>query len=339
MAVADSDGGRPKLVVLRALGLGDAVTAAPALRALARAFPSHRRLLAAPRALAPIVRLVDAGSGEPAVHKVVHTAGLEPLDVSLGDADVAVNLHGRGPESHRLLLATRPRRLIAFEHAAVPRSSGGAFWRAREHEVRRWCRLLCESGIPADPAELDLRRPPAGPPPAAIGATVIHPGAASPARRWPPERWTVVARRELALGRRLIFTGTDAEVPLARSVARAAGAPENAVLAGRTDLESLAAIVAAAGRVVCGDTGVAHLATAFRRPSVVLFGPTAPDAWGPPPNRPSQRALWAGRAGDPHGRVVDPGLLEISPEQVIDALTAIERESAGAEAGSLAAHG
>jgi hypothetical protein len=34
-------------------------------------------------------------------------------------------------------------------------------------------------------------------------------------------------------------------------------------------------------RVVCGDTGVAHVASALGTPSVVLFGPTDPAGSGP----------------------------------------------------------
>jgi ADP-heptose:LPS heptosyltransferase len=91
------------------------------------------------------------------------------------------------------------------------------------------------------------------------------------------------------------------------------------VLAGRTSLLELAAAVAAAGRVVCGDTGPAHLATAFGTPSVVLFGPTPPAEWGPPPGGP-HIALWAGRRGDPHAQAPDPGLLELGPADVAAAL-------------------
>jgi ADP-heptose:LPS heptosyltransferase len=294
------------LVAYRALGLGDLLTAVPALRALARAFPGHRRVLAAPRALEPLVRLTGA------VDAVVDVQPLAPLPAELHGADVAVNLHGRGPQSHALLRAAAPRRLIAF-------GPPGPEWRADEHEVARWCRLLSESGIPADPRELDLPAPPPGPL-AVPGATVVHPGAASAARRWPVDRWTAVARGERERGRPVVITGGPDEEALARAVADGADLPRDAVVAGRTDLGQLAGIVGAADRVACGDTGVSHLATALGVPSVVLFGPTPPAEWGPPADRPRHRALWAGRRGDPHGEAPDEGLLEIEPSAVIAAL-------------------
>jgi ADP-heptose:LPS heptosyltransferase len=296
------------LVAYRALGLGDLLTAVPALRALARAFPEHRRVLVAPAALEPLAALTGA------IDKVIHAAPLAPLPSSLHGADIAVNLHGRGPASTALLQAIEPRVLIAFGPPPRP------LWRPGEHEVARWCRLLSASGIPADPADLRID-PPAevAPPPAAVAATLIHPGAASGARRWPPDRWAAVARAELAAGRRVAITGSPAERELACAVAEAAGLPEDAVLAGRTDLLQLTAAVAAAERVACGDTGIAHLATALGTPSVVLFGPTPPDEWGPPPD-PRHIAIWAGRRGDPHADAPDAGLLQITAPAVVAAL-------------------
>jgi ADP-heptose:LPS heptosyltransferase len=305
----------PAVVVLRALGLGDLLTAVPALRALADAFPRHPRLLAAPAALAPLAR----ASG--AVDEVVPAEGLgEPLHQRLQGAGLAVNLHDRGPESSDLLLAAMPRRLVAFAHPAVPASSQGPRWRADEHEVARWCRLLEESGIAADPTRLDLELPPGPVPHGVAGATLLHPGAASPARRWPAERFAQVARSELAQGRWVVVTGGPDEADLAANVAAQAGLPADAVHAGQGGVLTIARMVAAADRVVCGDTGIAHLATALRTPSVVLFGPTSPALWGPPADRPWHRALWAGTSGDPHGRRPDPGLLAIGVDQVVEAL-------------------
>lgn len=318
---------RPRLLALRALGLGDLLTAVPALRALAAAFPDHRRLLACPGQLGPLAQLTGA------VDEVVPVRPLEPLDERLGGVEVAVNLHGRGPESHRILRALEPGRLIAFYCPAAGHLSGPT-WRAKEHEVARWCRLLEESGIPADPLALRIDPPPAAVPDRLCGATLIHPGAAAPARRWPAERFAAVARAEAAAGRTVVITGGPGELELAARVATLADIPEELVAAGTTDLPTLTALVACAGRVVCGDTGVSHLATATGTPSVVLHGPVAPAAWGPPADDSLHRALWRGRTGDPHGAAVDPGLLEISVEDVLAALAALpEREDAGALAG------
>ena len=106
------------------------------------------------------------------------------------------------------------------------------------------------------------------------------------------------------------------KLPLSSGALSAAGLDAEAVYAGRTSLVELAALVGAAARVVCGDTGVAHLATALGTPSVVLFGPTPPHRWGPPPERARHRVLWAGTTGDPHASAPHPGLLEIDVADV-----------------------
>jgi hypothetical protein len=313
---------KPTLIVLRALGLGDLLTAVPALRALALGFPAHRRLLAAPASLAPLLDLIDFEGGA-CVDDLVDLPGLDDDPAGLPRRpEVAANLHGRGPLSHRMLLDLEPDRLIAFAHPDVPESEEMPSWDADEHEVDRWCRLLRESGLEADPDDLLIRRPDVAVPPRAVGATLIHPGAASEARRWPAERWAVVARAEREAGHEVFVTGSAEERELGEEIARGAGIPADRVVAGRTDLCELAALVGAAAVVACGDTGVAHLASALRRPSVVLFGPTSPSRWGPPP-LPIHRVIWTGREGDPHADRPDPGLLEIEPEVVLGELATV----------------
>jgi ADP-heptose:LPS heptosyltransferase len=92
------------------------------------------------------------------------------------------------------------------------------------------------------------------------------------------------------------------------------------VLAGATDLTELAGLVAAARLVVCGDTGVAHLATAFGAPSVLLFGPTPPRWWGPRIGGP-HRVLWHEHEvpGDRWAEEPSPALLAIALEEVVAA--------------------
>ena len=61
---------------------------------------------------------------------------------------------------------------------------------------------------------------------------------------------------------------------------------------------------------------------------MILFGPTAPERWGPPADRSWHRVLWAGTTGPPNGRRVDLGLLRIQPAEVIEALDALEAMAA-----------
>ncbi len=298
------------VLVLRALGLGDLLTAVPALRALRAEFPGQWLVLAAPAPLAPLA----VGCG--LVDEVLDTRPLDRLAVRR--PEIAVNLHGRGPQSHRRLLEARPGQTIWFRNQEVPESEGSPGWRPDEHEVRRWCRLLVESGIPADPRRLEISAPPGEPPAPARGASLVHPGAAFGARRWPAERWAQVVRAELARDRPVAVTGGPGEEDLAREVAERAGLPPDRVLVAM-DLVEMAAAVGAAARVACGDTGIAHLATALGTPSVVLFGPTSPDLWGPPARR-RHRVLWAGTSGDPFAPGPDAGLLRIHPREVTAAL-------------------
>jgi ADP-heptose:LPS heptosyltransferase len=299
---------RHRLVVLRALGLGDFLTGVPAMRALRRACPEDEIVLAAPRVLEPLVSLSGVAD------TILDTRGLVPIAWEGAPPELAVNLHGRGPESHRLLAELAPRRLVAFGSPAA--GHDGPAWTAEEHEVRRWCRLV-ESAlhVRTDPANLQLGVPTS--PPAVPDAVVIHHGAAYPSRRWPADRFAEVARWVRQHGHTPVVTGGPAETKVAEEVCHAAGLPPSALLAGRTDLRELAALVAAARLVVCGDTGVAHLASAYSTASVVLFGPTAPDRWGPPPNG-RHVAVWHGDGtGDPWGAQPDPALLRIGVDEVL----------------------
>jgi ADP-heptose:LPS heptosyltransferase len=277
------------VLVLRALGIGDLATAVPALRGLRAARPTDEIVLAAPAWLAPLARLTGA------VDRVVPVAGLDVPELPVPPPRLAVNLHGKGPRSHRLLAGARPERLLAYANPAAGFPYGPQ-WTDREHEVHRWCRMLSWYAIPAHPSDLALHPPLV---PAAVpGATVLHPGAKDPSRRWPLDRFARLARELTRTGHEVVLTGSPAEAGLVWAVARRARLPAERVLAGRTDVAALAALVADARLVVCGDTGAGHLATGYGTPSVLLFGPNSPAAWGPLVDLDRHRVLWpAGSAG------------------------------------------
>jgi ADP-heptose:LPS heptosyltransferase len=306
---------RPVLVVLRALGLGDLLTAVPALHALSRSRSAHRLVLATPSWLEPVVGLVGG------VHAVLPTSGVRaPLRMPAGEADIAVNLHGRGLASTRLLDALGARLKIGHREPGWP----GPVWQDGQHERVRWSRLMEAHGMPADPGDIAIARPALSGVPA--GAGVVHVGAAYGSRRWPTDRFAAVARALSGDGRQVVVSGGAADRGRAAAVVRAAGLPGSANLAGRLGLAEFAVLIADAGVLVSADTGAAHLASAYRTPSVVLFGPVPPSLWGPPADGP-HIALTGDpfRAGDPFADHPDPALLAVTAADVIAAVASLGR--------------
>jgi ADP-heptose:LPS heptosyltransferase len=309
---------RQTILVLRALGLGDLLTGIPALRGLRQAYPTARIVLATPQRFLELARLSGA------VDDVAPTPGLGGLAPLRPAPDMAVNLHGSGPESIADLRALAPSVLLTHRHRDHPDLAGPP-WRPDLHEVDRWCGMLEWFGIACDPTDLRIPRPTGYQD--RSGAVVIHPGAAAPARRWPAERFAAVAAELSAQGCEVVITGNSDERTLAHAVAQQAGLPETAVLAGELGLLGLVALISDCRLLVCGDTGVGHIATATGTPSVVLFGPTPPHWWGPRGAGP-HTAIWAGDRGDPHADRPDPGLLLITVARVLDATREMLRECA-----------
>ena len=310
--------GLTTMLVLRALGLGDLLTGVPALRGLRRALPGARLALAAPRAQGDWLASMGI------VDDVVPQEGLQPLHWPAPPPGLAVNLHGRGPQSHVVLAAVRPGRMLAY---ACPEAgfASGPPWPERIHEVDRWCALVHQVGGTCGPEDLRLPATGAG---AERPYAVVHPGASAAARRWPAARWAAVATALRATGLRVVLTGSRAESALCAAVA--ARAPGVSDRSGALDLPALARVVDAASLLVSGDTGPAHLATAYGTPSVTLFGPTDPVWWGPRVDSDIHQVLWHPLAstpdGDPNAPVVDPRLEAITVGEVLERV-AMLRES------------
>lgn len=297
------------IVVLRALGLGDLLTALPAMRGLRRRHPDARITLAAPARYRELVLHTGAADD------VVDTPELGPIRGAPDRPDLAVNLHGRGPQSIEALLALRPRMLLTHRHDDFPHIAGPP-WQPDQHEVDRWCQVPHWAGIVCCASDLDIERPDGYQDRSDV--IVIHPGAGAPARQWPVQRFAAVAAALSEQGARVVITGSGAEADLVRQVQAASGLPESAIWPDTSDLLALVALISDCRLLICGDTGVGHLATATGTPSVLLFGPTPPAHWGPRGDG-SHVTLWAGDRGDPHAGEPDPGLLLLSVAQVLDA--------------------
>jgi ADP-heptose:LPS heptosyltransferase len=101
---------------------------------------------------------------------------------------------------------------------------------------------------------------------------LIHPGASAEARRYPPERFGVVARMLYDRGWQVLVTGVEREAALLETFA--AQAPRVPIVVGTTTLSEYAALAERAALIMCGNTLPLHLADALQTPVVALYSGT-----------------------------------------------------------------
>lgn len=260
-----------------------------------------------------------APDGDPTLHEAADGPMLRAALDGAAAPDAIVVLRVPEAEVAEAVVGTGARLVVAYRHESVSATDRFPTFSFGDHILVRWERLLSAFGISTRRADLhlDTSALPRGRP----LATVIHPGASSPARRWPAARWSEVARALEASGHRVVLSGSRSERAIAEAVRIEAGLAPERNLAGSTGILELAGLIVGARLVLSCDTGVSHLAVALRRRSVTLFGAVPPDWWGAPPGCSLHRALWKGRVGEPYAPEPDPGLLEIEAREVVAAAT------------------
>ncbi|MBV9746798.1 MAG: glycosyltransferase family 9 protein [Acidobacteriia bacterium] len=101
---------------------------------------------------------------------------------------------------------------------------------------------------------------------------VLHPFATHPLKAWPVDRFAEVARRLRASSMEIVVIGGPADdLSPFRDFRALAAAP----------LPEVMGLLAGASLFAGNDSGPAHMAAAFGVPSVVLFGSSDPEIWGP----------------------------------------------------------
>ncbi len=160
---------------------------------------------------------------------------------------------------------------------------------------------------------------------AARPIALITPGAGWGAKRWPPERYAAVAAGLAERGLHVVVNAGPGEGTIAAAIATGGAVPVAATVApGRAvavtpTLPQLIALTRRVALCIGGDTGPLHLASALGRPVVGIYGPTDPSRNGPYGTR--ARVLRSPESKRDHSRrdAPDPGLLTISPEDVLRA--------------------
>lgn len=125
------------------------------------------------------------------------------------------------------------------------------------------------------------------------GYWVFAPGAEyGPAKCWPAAHYAELARALLTREPQVpvVLLGSPKEATLASGIAASIAPADCRPLAGRTTLDEALALIAGARAVVSNDSGLMHVAAAFERPQVALFGSTSPEHT--PPLNPRARVLW-----------------------------------------------
>ncbi len=103
-------------------------------------------------------------------------------------------------------------------------------------------------------------------------------GTTRTSKYWPENYWHILANRLACTNLKILLPwGNDEEKQRAERIARKAA---NASLLPRSDLRTLAGILAEAQTVVSVDTGLAHLTAALGTPNITMYGPTSPTLVG-----------------------------------------------------------
>lgn len=140
----------------------------------------------------------------------------------------------------------------------------------------------------------------------AIGAQpqrliLLNPNASDllPLRKWPSERYAVLARRLLDKfpDAHIVLTGAVPEAAAASELVRQIGEPRCVSLAGRTTLRQLMVLYTQAELLITNDSGPAHFAGLTPIHVLTLFGPETPSLFGAP--TPRSTSLWLGLACSP----------------------------------------
>ena len=155
---------------------------------------------------------------------------------------------------------------------------------------------------------------------------LLNPGAGWGAKQWPPERYGDVARRLAEDGVKSLINFGPGEEFLMRAVESASGSKAKGVAGSLTEL---IALTRRARIFIGGDTGPMHLAAALGVPVVAIFGPTNPARNGPFGTRSIVLRSPTSPTTHSHRAQPDPGILEISPDEVFAAAQKLLRGPRG----------
>jgi heptosyltransferase-1 len=281
------------ILIIKTSSLGDVVHQMPAIADAAREHPDVRMAWVVEEAFAPLARL------HPSIAEVIPVATrrwrsqLSQRSTWSQVADFITRL--RKPQFDKVIdtqglirsavmarLATGERH--GYDAASVRERLAARFYDVT-HAVRRDLHAVTRNRLLTGlalgyqpPAEVDygLQRPPRAD--ATPYAVMLH-GTSRSAKEWREQDWIETGRWLQGRGLQVVLPwGSEPERLLSE---RLAGAIAGSRVLARQPLDLTAQVIANAALVVGVDTGLMHLAAAYRVPLVAVFVSTDPGLTGP----------------------------------------------------------
>lgn len=278
-----------KIVVFRALQLGDLLCTIPAIRALHNTYASAEiTLVGLPWAKVLAQRFNKyfhsfisfpgyPGLPEQQVDYLKYPDFLK--NVQQQNFDLALQVQGNGTIANPLVQLFAAKKTSGFYKTSnyCPDKELFIPYPEHLHEIERHLRLMQHLGIEsistdlefpitaADEADFNNAALPVHP----DEYIVIHPGARSETRQWPPEKFGAVADYCIEKGFPVVVTGTKDEGKIVQNVLRSMR-HEAIDATGKTTLGAVAVLIKNARGLISNCTGVAHIAAASKTKSIVL---------------------------------------------------------------------
>ena len=158
----------------------------------------------------------------------------------------------------------------------------------------------------------------------------ICPGAEfGPSKRWPAEYYAEIAKFYVNEGWNVLCIGSKNDEDIGMGIGSLNNLRSNESfinLIGKTSLQDAIDILAFTEKVVTNDSGLMHIAAAVKTPLVALYGPSSPEYTPPLISKKKILRKTQGYEKVRYGsneKGYHQSLLDIKPEEVLDALEAL----------------
>ena len=292
--------GIKKIVVFRALQIGDMLCSIPAIRALKQAYPDSKiSLIGLPWARMLVERFPTyfdslivfpgyPGFPEQPVDRLAFPEFLR--HVQQQNFDLALQMQGSGTISNPVVDLFGAKNIAGFYNPGsyCPNNQLYIKYPSHLHEINRHLQLLQVLGITEATKDLEFPITPkdeedyekTGLPVTLKQYVIIHPGARGVNRQWDPANFAAIGDYCFEQGFKVVITGTKEELDIVEAVKQnMKHKPIHA--AGKTSLGAVAVLIKNAAALISNCTGVSHIASALKTKSIVISLDGEPYRWGP----------------------------------------------------------